>query len=160
MKCKINRNALSKILQVYTQSEHLFLMITLLLCPQNYFCHILHTFSSWPFGYTASFELYHHKFQNKNNWMIIIKQSHFHCSRHPIIAKSIHISPSVFHRPTLFPSTSVCAPLGIPALPCCCCRQHLPWLQEGFRFLIPTASTAASTAGCEEHSPAQPQSIC
>lgn len=41
--------------------------------------------------------------------MIIVKQSHFHCSRHYIIAKSIHIIPNVFHQCTLFHYTCVCS---------------------------------------------------
>lgn len=44
--------------------------------------------------------------------MIIVKQSHFHCSRHSTIVKSIHITPNVFHQPTLFHYTCVCIPPG------------------------------------------------
>lgn len=39
--------------------------------------------------------------------MIIVKQSHFHCSRHSTIVKSIHITPNVFHQPSLFHYTCV-----------------------------------------------------
>lgn len=52
-------------LQVYTQVKCLFLNDHSPAVPQNYFCHVLHAFTYWSFGYTASSEFYNHELQNK-----------------------------------------------------------------------------------------------
>lgn len=68
--------------------------------------------------------------------MIIVKQSHFHCSRHYIIIESIHITPNIFHQPTLFHCTCVCSSwefqlcLAAGATAKSSYSQELPWLQE------------------------------
>lgn len=73
--------------------------------------------------------------------MIIVKQSHFHCSRHSIIVKSIHITPNVFHQPSLFHYTCVCPSWEFQ--PCLAAgdtaksnSQEFPWLQECFSINI------------------------
>lgn len=53
-----------KMLQVYTQFKHLFLNHSPTV-PQNYFCHVLHTFTYWSFGYVVFSEFYNHELQNK-----------------------------------------------------------------------------------------------
>lgn len=61
----MNQNALSKMLQVYTQFKRLFLNDHSPTVPQNYFCHILHTFTHWSFGYIPFSEFHNHELQNK-----------------------------------------------------------------------------------------------
>lgn len=126
-------------LQVYTQFKHLFLNDHSPTVPQNYFCHILHTFTHWSFGYIPFSEFYSHELQNKiteyqlNDNHKAITVSLFYTF--PSSKKYSHYSQRNPPKPPF--ATSVCVP-SWESKPyrICWCKRHQQ-LQLGIPPLAP-----------------------